>query len=430
MGIRKQLFSKYMKHIFLVAFLVPVICIGQETTGDALVTPKRQKSIIRVGGAGADIQGFSNQAIQIAVDALPSEGGTVKVDEGVFTMMAPVRLRSNVKLVGSGPRTILRRIDGCQSKFIIDADYGELKVTVQDASKFKPGMSIQITNKPYSDCWDVSTAVITDIVKDTLYFDTHLIRDYESKLDGVVSNAGSCVSVYGVHDVVVSDLSIDGNKDKNFLLDGCNGGGIAIIKSNNVVVDRVVVKDFNGEGITWQITNNVTIRNSEIFGCTNMGLHPGTGSPNTVIENTKSHNNKVGLFICWRVQNSVVKNNVFSDNLTNGISTGHKDSDVLFEGNTINGNGADGVYIREEDFSNSPHRNTFISNTIEDNKGYGVYVGSDTRDLEFKNNVIKNSKKDVQKAAFYLANKKYKIKETNNEISGHAEGDIVYGKPK
>src|SRR6476620_3581853 len=311
-----------MKHIFLSAFLAPLICFGQETTGDALVTPKRQKSVIRVGGTGADIQGFSNQAIQIAVDALPAEGGTVKIDESVFTMMAPVRLRSNVKLTGSGPHTVLKRIDGSRSKFVIDADYGKLKVTVEDASKFRQGMSIQIANKPYAECWDVSTAVITAIVKDTLYFDTHLIRDYEAKLDGMVTNAGSCVSVYGVHDVVVADLAIDGNKANNFLLDGCNGGGIAIIKSNDVVIDRVLVKDFNGEGITWQITNNVNIRNCEVTECTNMGLHPGTGSPNTGIENSSSHHDKVGLFICWRVQNSIVRNNVFSDNVVNGISTG------------------------------------------------------------------------------------------------------------
>jgi hypothetical protein len=414
-----------MKHILLAVFLLPLFCIAQESTGDALVTPRKPKTLIRVGGPSADIQGFSNQAIQIAVDALPQEGGTVKIDEGVFTMMAPVRMRSNVRLTGSGVKTILKRIDGYRSKFVIDADYGELKVTVEDASKFKPGMSIQISNKPFAECWDVSTAVITDVVKDTLYFDTHLIRDYEAKLDGIVSNAGSCVSVYGVHDVVISDLSIDGNKDKNYLLDGCNGGGIAIIKSNNVVVDGVVVKDFNGEGITWQITNNVNIRNCEISGCTNMGLHPGTGSPNTVIENTKSHHNKVGLFICWRVQNSIVRNNIFADNLTNGISTGHKDSDVLFEGNTINGNGADGVYIREEDVQNSPHRNTFVSNKIENNKGYGIYIGSDARDLEFKNNIIKN-----QRAAFYLASRNYKIREVNNETSGLAEGKIVYEKTK
>lgn len=414
-----------MKHILLAAFLLPLFCIAQESTGDALVTPRKPKTLIRVGGPSADIQGFSNQAIQIAVDALPQEGGTVKIDEGVFTMMAPVRMRSNVRLTGSGVKTILKRIDGYRSKFVIDADYGELKVTVEDASKFKPGMSIQISNKPFAECWDVSTAVITDVVKDTLYFDTHLIRDYEAKLDGIVSNAGSCVSVYGVHDVVISDLSIDGNKDKNYLLDGCNGGGIAIIRSNNVVVDGVVVKDFNGEGITWQITNNVNIRNCEISGCTNMGLHPGTGSPNTVIENTKSHHNKVGLFICWRVQNSIVRNNIFADNLTNGISTGHKDSDVLFEGNTINGNGADGVYIREEDVQNSPHRNTFVSNKIENNKGYGIYIGSDARDLEFKNNIIKN-----QRAAFYLASRNYKIREVNNETSGLAEGKIVYEKTK
>src|SRR6478672_13273109 len=96
---------KYMKHLFLIALLMPLFCLGQENTGDALVTPKRPKTVIRVGGAGADIQGFTNQAVQIAMDALPAEGDTVKMDGGVFMMMAPVRLRSNVALVGSGPRT-------------------------------------------------------------------------------------------------------------------------------------------------------------------------------------------------------------------------------------------------------------------------------------------------------------------------------------
>ncbi|HUQ66525.1 MAG TPA: right-handed parallel beta-helix repeat-containing protein [Flavitalea sp.] len=417
-----------MKKIFYALLFISPVCFAQENLGDALVTPKRPKKIIHVGGPGADIQGFTNHSIQIAVEALPPEGGIVKMDTGVYTMMAPVRLKSNVQLIGSGPRTVLRRIDGFHSRFIIDADYGELKITVEDASKFKPGMSIQVTNKPYSDCWDVSTAVITDIVKDTLFFDTHLIRDYEAGLNGMVTNAGSCVSVYGVQNVLLSDFQVDGNKTKNDLLDGCNGGGVAIIKSNNVTVDHVVVKDFNGEGITWQITNHVTIRNSEINGCTNMGLHPGTGSPNTVIENNFSHNNKVGLYICWRVQNSIVRNNVFSDNSTNGISTGHKDSDVLFEGNTINGNGEHGVYIRDENIKNSPCRNTFTDNKIEDNKGYGIYIAAEAPDLVLKNNTIRNTQSNLQKAAIYVAQKGIGFTQNNNKMTGHADGNILYGK--
>jgi hypothetical protein len=419
-----------MKRIFFFFLLLPCKSFAQSEkfNVDALVKPKKQERLITVGSASANIQGYTNQAIQIAVDALPEEGGTVKLDAGQFKMMAPVRLRSNVKLIGSGAQTILKRIDGYHSRYVIDADYGELKITVEDPSGFKPGMSIQITDKINRECWDVTTGVITDIVKDTLYFDTYLIRDYNAELNGMVTNAGSCVSVHDAHNVYISGFTIDGNKEKNDLLDGCNGGGIVIIKSKDVTVDRVHVKDFNGEGITWQITENVTVRNCEIGGCTNMGLHPGSGSPNSLIENNNSHNNKVGLFICWRVHHSTVRGNLFHNNTANGISTGHKDSDVLFEKNHIYENGQDGVYMREEDDKNSPHRNTFIKNIVENNGGNGFFISGKSSNILIKDNIIRSTIKGKQKAAIFIAKDSLPVKEENNQMSGNENGNIVYEK--
>jgi parallel beta-helix repeat protein len=421
-----------MKKIFFFLLLLPFINSAQQGkfVPDALVTPKKPERLITVGGTNANVPGYTNQAIQIAVDALPAEGGTIKMDSGEFKIMAPVRLRSNVKLIGSGRMTILKRIDGYHSKFIIDADYGELKVTVEDPSGFKPGMSIQITNKPNWECWDVSTAIITDIVKDTLYFDNYLIRDYDSELDGMVTNAGSCVSVRDAQNVYIADFLIDGNKEKNDLLDGCNGGGIVIIKSRNVTVEKVHVKDFNGEGITWQITENVTVRNCEISGCTNMGLHPGSGSPNSLIENNNSHHNKVGLFICWRVHHSIVRGNQFHNNSENGISTGHKDSDVLFDSNQIYENAQDGIYIREEDKKNSPHRNTFINNIVENNGGYGFYISGKPSNMLIKENTIRSTIKGKQKAAIFIAKNALPVQEEGNKMSGHENGNIIYEKTK
>ncbi len=419
-----------MKRIFffLLLFTSAGFAQTENLVIDALVKPKTQERIITVGDASANIQGYTNQAIQIAVDALPVEGGTVQLDTGEFKMMAPVRLRSNVKLIGSGAKTVLKRINGYRSKFVIDADYGELKVTVEDASGFKPGMSIQISNKPNWECWDVTTAIITDIVKDTLYFDTYLIRDYDAEQNGMVTNAGSCVSVHNAQNVYVSDLTIDGNKENNDPLDGCNGGGVVIIKSKNVTVEKVHVKDFNGEGITWQITENVTVRNCEISGCTNMGLHPGSGSPNSLIENNNSHDNKVGLFICWRVHHSVVRGNRFHNNSENGISTGHKDSDVLFEKNHIYENMQDGVYVREEDDKNSPHRNTFVNNIIENNGGNGFYISGKPSNMVIKENVIRSTTNGKQKAAIFIAKDSVPLKVENNKMSGYENGNIVYEK--
>ena len=420
----------------IVFLLLTNVCLAQNNSFvvDALVSPKTKERIITVGGINADMPGFTNAAIQRAVDALPDEGGTVKLETGQFKMMAPVRLPSNVKLIGSGPETILKRIDGFHSKFIVDADFGELKLTVADASGFATGMSIQVTTGANSSCWDVTTGVITDIVDNVLYIDTHLVRDHDCEDKGMVTNAGSCVSVYGSQNVYVSDFTIDGNKDKNDLLDGCNGGGIAILKSRNVTVENVRVKDFNGEGITWQITENVTVRNCEISSCTNMGMHPGTGSPNSIIEGNNSHDNRVGLYLCWRVQHSLVKGNQLHHNREIGISTGHKDSDVLFEQNHIYENGEDGVYFRDEDQKNSPHRNTFINNTVENNGtvkgGYGFSFNGNALDVVLKDNIIRDTKNGTQKAAIFMSKNSPLVKVENNNMSGHALGNIVQEKNK
>ena len=420
----------------IVFLLLTNVCLAQNNSFvvDALVSPKTKERIITVGGINADMPGFTNAAIQRAVDALPDEGGTVKLETGQFKMMAPVRLPSNVKLIGSGPETILKRIDGFHSKFIVDADFGELKLTVADASGFATGMSIQVTTGANSSCWDVTTGVITDIVDNVLYIDTHLVRDYDCEDKGMVTNAGSCVSVYGSQNVYVSDFTIDGNKDKNDLLDGCNGGGIAILKSKNVTVENVRVKDFNGEGITWQITENVTVRNCEISSCTNMGMHPGTGSPNSIIEGNNSHDNRVGLYLCWRVQHSLVKGNQLHHNREIGISTGHKDSDVIFEQNHIYENGEDGVYFRDEDQKNSPHRNTFINNTVENNGtvkgGYGFSFNGNALDVVLKDNIIRDTKNGTQKAAIFMSKNSPLVKVENNNMSGHALGNIVQEKNK
>ena len=420
-----------MKNVLFVILMLPNVLFAQTDSFivDALVFPKKQERTITVGGISSDIQGYTNEAIQIAVDALPSEGGSVKLSPGKFIIKAPVRLKSNVKLVGSGPETILRRIDGYHSKFIIDADFGELKLTVEDASGFNAGMSIQVTDAPNSSCWNVSTGVITDIIDNVIYIDTHLIRDYDCEKNGMVTNAGSCISVLNAQNVLISDLQIDGNKEKNDLLDGCNGGGIAILKSKYVTVDKVLVKDFNGEGITWQITENVTVRNCEISGCTNMGLHPGTGSPNSMIEGNNSHNNKVGMFICWRVHHSIVKNNQFHNNRDYGLSTGHKDTDVLFKNNHIYENGSDGVYFRNEDQKNSPHRNSFINNVVENNGtrngGYGFNFNGNSTDVLIDDNIIRDNKNGTQKAAIFISKNSPSPREINNKMSGHKLGNIV-----
>jgi nitrous oxidase accessory protein NosD len=271
----------------------------------------------------------------------------------------------------------------------------------------------------------VSTAYITDVYENIIYVDKGMIRDYRADKNGLVSNASSVIEAIDVENVLIYNLVTDGNRKENFFADGCNSAGILILRSKKVTVDNVYVKDFNGEGISWQITENVTIKNSEISGSGNTGLHPGTGSPFSTIENNNIHNNdRDGLFICWRVYQSQVSNNKIHDNGRFGICTGHKDTDVNFSFNHIYNNKSDGVNLRGETEPNAPHRNTFISNTIENNTGYGFSVNSQAKDLVLKDNVFKNSAK-TQKAAIYIYNGGSTPKLENNQFEKHELGEMV-----
>jgi len=421
-----------MKKIVFAIFLISNFVYAQpeDYQVDALVSPKTNEVVITVGGDEADIQGYTNRAIQMAIDALPDAGGMVKLNQGTFILKDAIHLRSNMKLIGSGEATVLKRAKGVKSKMAIDADYAELKVTVEDASGFEVGMSIQILDAEQPGCWDVSMGTITDIDDNTLYFDKYLIRDYHAEPGGWVSNAGAGVSVRHAANVLISDLMVDGNKENTMPVDGCNGGGVAILYSKNVVVERVHIKDFNGEGMTWQITEDVTIQNCEIEGSANIGIHPGTGSPRSKILNNDSHHNaKDGLFICWRVHHSLVKGNKFHHNGRHGICTGHKDTDVVFDDNHIYNNGSDGVNLRSETMLNSPHNNTFINNVIENNGkidgGYGFGLYSHAKNLVIKNNVIRDTGGKTQKAAVYVAKGFPSFTMEDNIISGHLEGRLV-----
>ncbi len=423
-----------MKTLLLIVFLaLSSLLFSQENfkVADALVTPKVSETILTVGGEAADITGFNNRSIQFAIDAVAKTGGTVKLNPGLFKIIAPVSMKSNVKLVGSGKQTVLKRGKGFQTRFTVDADYGELKLTVENADSFEAGMKVQVADKDQSSCWNVSTARITDIKDNVIYIDNGLIRDYRSDKEGLVSNSTSVIEVIGAEDVTVSNLTVDGNRAENFFADGCNSAGIMIFKSKMVTVDNVHVKDFNGEGISWQITENVTVKNSEISGSGNTGLHPGTGSPFTVIENNDiHHNDRDGLFICWRVYQSQVLNNKIHHNGRFGICTGHKDTDVNFTGNHIYSNGYDGVNLRGERESNAPHRNTFTANIIEDNGtkegGYGFSINSPARDIVLKDNIFRSSDPKIQKAAVYVYNNGSKPEMINNRMEGNSPGNVIF----
>ena len=444
-GIKKNSKEKVITVLITGFLCAAILCstglIGAEKKTPSLILSRSSQSIslnpgienqvITVGGSGADIPAFTSEAIQLAVDTLKSRGtGTVKLSPGTFDVIAPVRLASGISLVGAGDTTVLRKAEGFRSAMALDCGYGELKVVVKDPSGFKVGMGVIIKDADSKGGWDPTTAKITAIDGNILYIDNYTVRDYESGKKGVVSNACSLIEAVECEDVRIADLDIDGSKETNDSLDGCRSGGIYLHKSRNCTVENVKVRKFNGDGFSWQITEDIIVRNCEVTGCGNFGFHPGTGSVRTKLENCTSHDNGTdGIFVCWRVQNSSFTGNSTFRNGRHGISVGHKDTDNIFTNNQIYENGEHGVYLRDEIEQNGAHRNTFRNNVVENNGtkagGYGFYIDGVTTDILIERNTIRNTKDGAQKAGVFINEKAVRVRVVENQISGHEKGDVV-----
>jgi parallel beta-helix repeat protein len=423
-----------MKEVLIWAMIVSVFPLlaysndRQVPPVEGLVQPKVDLQTVTVGGPGADLAGFDSKSIQLAVDALKARGGgVVKLNPGTFQIIGPVHLYSNIILEGAGPATVLEKSDGFRTQFVIDADYGMLKVTVKDASGFEVGSGIQLFDDSNKQGWNVTTAVVRSIDENTLYIDKPTKHDYIASKNGVISNAFPVVEGIDVENVRIANLLVEGNGDTNDYINGCVGGGVYLHKAKDCLIEKVHVNNFNGDSFSWQVTENITVRHCEASGGGGLGFHPGTGSHNSVVENNLSHHNaQDGIFLCWRVQHGLFRNNTCYENKRHGISIGHKDTDNLFLNNHIYENGRHGVFFRDENEQNGGHRNTFRNNIVENNgtvegPGYGFYVGGQTRDILIEKNTIRSTGKGDQKAAVWIGSASKRIAVRENQVSGHQD---------
>ena len=383
--------------------------------------------IVKVGISGGDFTGDTNIAIQQAIEVAAAQGGgTVEIGPGTFTLYDSVRLRRNVRLVGSGEATVLRKCDGPSSGLVIDADYGQSKVTVSDPSGFRAGMGVSVTHgRPGG--WGDSRATILLVREKVLYLDRMLITDYSAD-HGMVDNSCPLVEGVDVDSVTIEGLCLEGNRGNNRAINGCTGGGIYLFRARNCRIAHCLVRQFGGDGISFQIDRDITVEGCQAVGCSGLGIHPGTGSARPIIRDCKSQgNDSDGLFLCWRVQEGKFENNEVVNNGANGISIGHKDTDNIFSNNVIRGNQGHGIYFRDEKPTNAGSRNTFRQNLIEDNSGCGVRVEGHTTDLLFEENTIRESRSGsarTQQIGIWVGEQAARIRAVRNRIENHPEMSV------
>lgn len=299
-------------------------------------------------------------------------GGTVHVAPGTYHLYNSVRLRSGVRLIGSGPDTLLFKEGSTTVPLVEDSDWYEAKVTVSDASPFRVGGGVLLDGKcPHTAGQQVQIHTVLAIEGNTLYLDNRSRARYPVHLgnfwvghDATASTLFSYVTGDWIEDVEVAHLRLDGNREHNTYLHGNHAGALYFQDCARVHLHHLHVGNVDSDGLSFQIVDDLTIEDS-VFEDSVQGIHAGSGARRPIIRrNTIRRTSSHGLVWCWGVKHGVAEGNVVED-CGSGISIGHRDTDNIMRGNTIR-RCTTGLTYRDDPPDQAAHDNLVEDNRFED----------------------------------------------------------------
>lgn len=405
----------------------PSVTDPRATSGDMKYGPKWDEMfILTVGNDDGDLHGRDQRVIQAAVDTVARMGGgTVRLLRGTFRLRNAVYLCPNLRLVGSGPDTILVKEPSTSSKLAADSDWYDQEITLADAKGLRVGDGVCLRAKnPHHGGETVIKRTLVARSGNRFKLDKGLRENLWAMGNPTASTLFPLLSGEFISNVVIENLLLDGNKGNNEELDGNHAGCIFLQDCADVTIRKVVARDFRGDGISWQICHDVTVEECESRGHTGLGLHPGSGSQRPIIRGNKISNCRIGLFFCWGVKYGIAEGNTIEDIATAGISVGHRDTDNLIRGNTVKRSGQAGILFRPERGAGfTGDRNTVEGNTIVDTGGEdaaAVDVNGTTTSLIFRKNHLKETRGAAKRVGFRLGAATKDIALEGNSIEGFA----------
>lgn len=388
--------SRIRRHVMFFMAGLSLVLLAPTLKSQAPAPTQRPQDVnISVGVDEGDIRGNDQRALQAAVDfAARQGGGIVHIRPGKYHMRNALVLRDNVKILGVPGKTVLVASDGIKMRLAVDGDCNERQITLEDVGEFRVGDGIAIRDDHYRSGFEVTTATLTGRAGDrTFAISSPLYLDYLVSRKAVACLAFPVIGGWNIKNAAMEGLTVEGKGTQAEYIDGCRGGGIYLFECESVAIRNCTVRNYNGDGISFQVSGHVTVEDCLCENNIGLGIHPGSGSQHPVVRRNRSLNNgNDGLFVCWRVQHGLFENNEVRGNKGAGVSIGHKDSDNVFRGNEITGNAKAGVLFREESKAMGAHRNVFESNRILDNgpkdAGIGILIRGHHDDLVFRKNTI------------------------------------------
>ncbi len=255
-------------------------------------TPRRMT--LTVGQGEGDLQGKDDKVIQAAVDYLSRlGGGTVRLLPGTYAMRNAVYLRPGITLCGAGDKTVLKKTPCVTSRVVREADWFKYSLQVADPKGFTPGCGIAVTDdKP--DWPPVRLFTVVAVRENVLYLDRRTEKNFWMANGAKVQTLFSLLCGAGVDDVHVEDVVLDGNRAENERLNGNFGGAAFVQYGNRWTFRNVVARNFNGDGFSFQVCDDVHFERCRSLNNADCGFHPGSGSQHPIFKNCVAKGNSGG----------------------------------------------------------------------------------------------------------------------------------------
>jgi hypothetical protein len=366
--------------------------------------------VLTVGQAEGDLQGQDDKVIQAGVDYVSRlGGGTVRILPGTYLLRNAIYLRPHVTLQGAGEETVLRKSDSVVTPLVRDSDWFEYGVQVKSTRGFTPGGGIMLRSPTGSGDWqfDVLRATVTALDGNVIFLDRLTREDFWIEKGATAATIFPLVTGEGVDDVQVKDIVLDGNRTRNEHINGNFAGAVFIQECNRWRFENVVARDYNGDGFSFQVCDDIQFHHCRALNNADLGFHPGSGCQRPGLQDCTARGNSQGVFFCWSVSDGLVENCTLSENQNYGVSIGHRDTDNTIRGCTIERNGEVGILFRNDgpEFRGG-HRNRIEDCTIRDNgvgrSGIGIDVQGSTHDITICRTRLESSATGRQKTGIRI----------------------------
>jgi hypothetical protein len=404
----------------------PPVTQPRATSGDRVEPDWQERLTVTVGPRKADLVGSTDRVLQAAVDYVARlGGGTVRVLPGTYRLRNAVYLRSHVRILGSGTDSILLKEPSVTCKLAADSDWYDQEITLADAQGIRIGDGVCLrARNPHNSGTTVIKRTLVARSGKRFKLDRALRENLWLASEATASTLFPILSGEEIGGVAIENITLDGNKANNANLDGNYAGCIFLQDCRKVRIQGVTARNYNGDGISWQICHDVTVESCHSHDHAGLGLHPGSGSQRPIMRGNKLRRNDIGLFFCWGVKYGLAEGNRIEDNRSYGISIGHRDTDNLITANEILRSGKVGVFFRpERGNAFAPHRNRLEKNRIVDSgteQGIAVDIQGPTEAVTVAYNQLRETRKPMGRIGVRLGPDTREIRLVENQIEGFA----------